>query len=122
LKKNFVYGGQTRSKKNRFFPKKWRHLEPIRHFDFPKKVSSTKVRYQKYASNAEKDFEIGQKLCLWEQKYENKGFRRHFRFCGHFVELHNLWLIFLDATLDYQQICLKNLFLRSPLGLFQENI
>jgi hypothetical protein len=29
-----------------------------------KKVSSIKVRYQKDASNAEKDFEIGQKLCL----------------------------------------------------------
>jgi hypothetical protein len=58
-----------------------------------KKVSSTKVRYQKYASNAEKYFKIGQKLCLCEQKYENIGIRRHFGFCGHFVELQNLFLV-----------------------------
>jgi hypothetical protein len=31
---------------------------PIRLFDFPKKKSSTKVRYQKLTSNAEKDYEI----------------------------------------------------------------
>jgi hypothetical protein len=54
------------------FSQKLRHLESIHHFNFPKK------------SNAEKDFEIGLKLCLWEQKYENIGFRRHFGFCGHF--------------------------------------
>jgi hypothetical protein len=61
-------------------------------------VSSTKVRYSKDALNAEKDF------------------RRHFGFYGHFAGLHNLWLNFLDATLDFRQICAKKLFLRSPLG------
>jgi hypothetical protein len=45
-------------------PQKLRHLGPIRLFDFPKKVYSTKVRNSKYALNAEKDFEIGYKLCL----------------------------------------------------------
>jgi hypothetical protein len=50
--------------------------------------------------NAEKDFEIGQILWLREQKYENIGFRSHFGFCSHFVELQNFWLIFLGATLD----------------------
>jgi hypothetical protein len=38
------------------FSQKLHHLEPIRHFDFPKKVSSEKVRDLKYASNAEKLF------------------------------------------------------------------
>jgi hypothetical protein len=30
------------------------------------------------------------------------GIRCHFGFCGHFAEFHNLWLIFLGATPDYQ--------------------
>jgi hypothetical protein len=44
------------------------------------------------------------------------GFRRHFGFCDHFVELHHLWLIFLGARLDYQQIFVKKMFLLSLLG------
>jgi hypothetical protein len=70
--KNLVYGGQTRSKKSRFFPNNEAILIQSAILISRNKVSCTKVRYQKYASNAEK--KIGKKLCLLEQKYENLDF------------------------------------------------
>jgi hypothetical protein len=41
-------------KEKSIFSQKLRHLEPFRRFYFPKKVSCTRVRYRKFASNAEK--------------------------------------------------------------------
>jgi hypothetical protein len=49
LKKNLVYGGKTRSKESQFFPKNDAILDQSANL-----YSSTKVRYQKNASNAEK--------------------------------------------------------------------
>jgi hypothetical protein len=49
-------------------------------------------------------------------------FSTPFWICSHFVELNNLWLIFLGASLDYQQICVEKWLLRSPLGDVSDEI
>jgi hypothetical protein len=63
-KKNLVYGGEAHSKKNRFFLKNDTILNQSTILISRKKKSSTKGQYQKDASNAGKDFDIEQKLCL----------------------------------------------------------
>jgi hypothetical protein len=55
-------------------------------------------------------------------KMASKTYVSHFLLS--FVKLHNLWLKFLGAwlSLGYQQICIKKLFLRSPLSGVSDEI
>jgi hypothetical protein len=74
-----------------------------------------------------KVFEIGCKLKIWEQNYGNIGFWHHFEFCSHFVKIQTPKLYFLETTSNFQQICIKKIFLTKLLDgvsvefLFRKN-